>query len=364
MILMKVETTAILTDIRHLIERSRQMAAVAVNAELTLLYWQVGRRIHLEVLGGERAEYGKQVIVTLARQLTVEYGNGWSEKQLRHCLRIAEIFPDEAILSTLRRELSWSHLKSIMYLDDQLKREFYIEMTRLEGWSLRQLQERIKSMLYERTAISKKPDDTIKNDLQVLRTEGHLSTDLAFRDPYLLDFLGLADTYSEKDLESAIVAELQRFIIEMGGDFAFMARQKRITIDQRDYYIDLLFYHRRLKCLVAIDLKIGEFEAAYKGQMELYLRYLEKNEQLEGENTPIGLILCTGKNHEHVELLQLDKSNIRVADYLTLLPSKELLEEKLHRSIEIARHRLALDETDKADSRGDAVGVDKDEVEG
>ena len=143
-----------------------------------------------------------------------------------------------------------------------------------------------------------------------------------------------------KDLESAIVAELQHFIVEMGSDFAFMGRQKRITIDQRDYYLDLLFYHRRLKCLVAVELKIGEFEAAYKGQMELYLRYLEKHEQVEGENTPIGLILCTGKNHEHVELLQLDKSNIRVADYLTLLPPKELLEAKLHLSIEIARQRL------------------------
>ena len=182
------------------------------------------------------------------------------------------------------------------------------------------MQERINSLLYERTAISKKPEDTIRQDLDLLRNQGQLSPDLTFRDPYVLDFLGLSDSYSEKDLESAILAELQRFIIELGSDFAFMARQKRVNIDQRDYYIDLLFYHRRLKCLVAIDLKIGEFEAAYKGQMELYLRYLEKHEQLEGENTPIGLILCTGKNHEHIELLQLDKSNIRVADYLTLLP--------------------------------------------
>lgn len=337
-----VEQLSVLIDIRQLIESARHRAAAAVNAELTLLYWQVGQRIQKEVLHEQRGEYGKQIIVTLSQQLTADYGKGWSEKQLRHCLRIAEIFTDEAILSTVRRQLSWSHLKTLMYLDDPLKRDFYIEMVRLEGWSSRQLQERINSQLFERTAISKKPDETIRNDLQALRDEGRLSADLAFRDPYLLDFLGLADTYSEKDLESAIVSELQRFIIEMGSDFAFMARQKRITIDQRDYYIDLLFYHRRLKCLVAIDLKIGEFEAAYKGQMELYLRYLEKNEQLEGENTPIGLILCTGKNHEHVELLQLDKSNIRVADYLTLLPPKELLEEKLHRSIEIARQRLAL----------------------
>ncbi len=193
---------------------------------------------------------------------------------------------------------------------------------------------------YERTAISKKPEETIKHDLELLKNEQQLSADLIFRDPYLLDFLGLSDKYSEKDLESAILAELQRFISEMGQDFAFLARQKRITIDNRDYYIDLLFYHRRLKCLVVIDLKIGEFEAGYKGSMELYLRYLEKYDMVEGENLPIGLILCAGKNEEHIELLQLDKSNIRVAEYLTQLPSKELLQAKLHQSIEIARHRL------------------------
>ena len=342
-----IKHSAVLVDIRQLIDNARHRAAMAVNAELTLLYWQVGRRIRTEVLQNQRAEYGKQIISTLAQQLTADYGKGWSEKQLRHCLRIAEIFADEAIFSTVRRELSWSHIKTLMYLDDPLKREFYIEMVRIEGWSLRQMQERINSQLFERTAISKKPEETIRHDLQALRNEGRFSPDLAFRDPYLLDFLGLADTYAEKDLEAAIVAELQRFIIEIGSDFGFLARQKRITIDQRDYYIDLLFYHRRLKSLVAIDLKIGEFEAAYKGQMELYLRYLEKHEQLEGENTPIGLILCTGKNHEHVELLQLDKSNIRVADYLTLLPPKEVLEAKLHRSIEIARQRLAIGDGEK-----------------
>jgi len=224
--------------------------------------------------------------------------------------------------------------------DDPLKRDFYIEISRIEKWSVRTLQERINSMLFERTAISRKPEDTIADDLKALREKGEFSSDLVFRDPYFLDFLGLSDSYSEKDLESAIIVELQRFIIELGQDFAFLARQKRITIDNRDYYIDLLFYHRRLKCLVAIDLKIGEFEAAFKGQMELYLRYLEKYEMVEGENTPVGLILCAGKNEEHIELLQLDKSNIRVADYLTQLPSKEILQTKLHRAIEIARSRL------------------------
>jgi len=224
-----------------------------------------------------------------------------------------------------------------MYIDDALKRDFYIEMCKIEKWSTRTLQERINSMLYERTAISKNPDATIRADLESVKTDKTLHPDLVFRDPYILDFLGLTDKYSERDLEDSILAELQHFIIELGNDFAFMARQKRIVIDNRDYYIDLLFYHRRLKCLVTIDLKIGEFEAGYKGQMELYLRYLEKHEMVEGENAPIGLILCTGKNEEHIELMQLDKSNIKVAEYITLLPSKKILEEKLHKAIEIAK---------------------------
>ncbi len=330
----------ITSDIKSLIEHSRQNAALAVNAEITLLYWKVGKRINDEILGNERAEYGKQIVQTLSAQLELEYGKGWGEKQLRHCMQFAAVFNDEQIIYALRRQLSWTHLRSIIYMEDPLKREFYIQMCKLEKWSSRQLQERIQSMLYERTAISKKPELTIQHDLEQLKNEQKLNPDLVFRDPYFLDFLGLSDMYSEKDLETSIIAELQRFIIELGSDFAFMARQKRISIDNRDYYIDLLFYHRRLKCLVAIDLKIGEFEASYKGQMELYLRYLEKHEQVEGENTPIGLILCAGKNEEHVELMQLNKSNIRVADYMTVLPPQKVLQEKLHKAVEIAQQKL------------------------
>lgn len=324
------------SSLRQLIEESKQQVALAVNAEITLLYWKVGKRINEEVLGNERAEYGKQVVATIAQQLGTAYGKGWGEKQLRQCMQFAQVFADEQIVYALRRQLSWTHLRSIIYMDDPLKRSFYVEMCKLERWSSRQLQERIQSMLYERTAISKKPEQTIANDLELLKTQQQLSPDLVFRDPYFLDFLGLSDMYSEKDLETSIIVELQRFIIEMGSDFAFMARQKRITIDNRDYYIDLLFYHRRLKCLIAIDLKLGEFEAGFKGQMELYLRYLQKNEQIEGENNPIGLILCTGKNEEHIELMQLEQANIKVAEYLTLLPSQEILKEKLHRAVAIA----------------------------
>jgi predicted nuclease of restriction endonuclease-like (RecB) superfamily len=343
----EIENTALLGSIKELIEQSRQQVAVTVNATITTLYWNVGKKINHETLQNTRAEYGKQIVATLSRQLTMEYGKGWGEKQLRHCMRFADAFPDEQIVYTLCRQLSWSHIRLIMFMDDALKREFYIEICKLEKWSVRALRDRINSMLYERTAISKKPELTIQNDLTLLKDKQQLSPEMVFRDPYFLDFLGLKDTYSEKDLEAAIVAELQRFITELGHDFAFLARQKRITIDNRDYKIDLLFYHRRLKCLVAIDLKLGEFEAGFKGQMELYLRYLEKHEMVEGEKQPIGLILCAGKNEEHIELLQLDKSNIRVAEYLTELPDKSLLQRKLHQAIQIARDRLLNQKNDR-----------------
>ncbi len=338
-------------DIRALIEDSRNYVAATVNSALTILYWQIGKRILDDVLQNQRADYGKEVIHTLASELTKEYGKGWSEKHLRHCIRFAEIFNDYEIVSTLWRQFSWSHIKELIYIDEPLKRDFYIEMCKIEKWSIRTLRERINSMLFERTAISKKPELTIKKELDQLKNQEKISPDLVFRDPYILDFLGLRDTYSEKDLESAILVELQKFIIEFGSDFAFLARQKRITIDEEDYYIDLLFYHRRLKCLVAIDLKLDKFQAAYKGQMELYLRWLEKYEMMEGENSPIGLILCASKKHEHIELLQLESSNIKVAEYLTHLPDMNLLKQKLHLAIQIAQQRSI--ESGKSNSNED-----------
>lgn len=336
----KISSTLLINEVKTLIEQSKQQIAITINASLSMLYWQIGKRINDEILKDQRAEYGKQIIASLSNLLSELYGSGWSKRQLHHCIRFAEIFNDYQTVHTLCTQLSWSHIRLIIPIEDEVKRMFYLEICKLEKWSVRTFQERINSMLYERTAISKKPEETIKNDLQLLNVNNQITSDLVFRDPYFLDFLGLKDTYSEKDLESAIIAELQRFIIELGNDFAFLARQKRITIDNGDYYIDLLFYHRRLKCLVVIDLKIGEFDAAFKGEMELYLGYLEKHEMIEGENTPIGLILCTGKNSEHIELLQLHKSNIKVADYFTILPSKEILIDKLHRAIANAQNQI------------------------
>ncbi|MDE1716368.1 PDDEXK nuclease domain-containing protein [Chromobacterium amazonense] len=335
--------TTLLAELKQLIDGARQRAAAAVNAELTLLYWQVGQRIRQDILGQQRAEYGAAVLAQLAQQLTTVYGRGWSEKQLRHCLRLAETFPDEAILSALRRELSWTHIKTLIYVDDPLKRDFYTELCRLEGWSSRQLQERMQSMLFERSAISKQPEATIQHELQALRQQAPPNPALLLKDPYLLDFLGLNDRYLERDLEDAILREIEQFLLELGGGFTFVARQKRVQIDNDDFYIDLLFYNRKLKRLVAIELKIGEFRAEYKGQMELYLRWLAKHEQEAGENPPLGIILCTGKKQEQIELLELDKSGIHVAEYLTVLPPRETLQAKLHQSIAVARQRILED---------------------
>lgn len=331
----------IISDIRNLIEQSRHQVAAAVNAGMTLMYWHIGERINREILGGERAAYGKQIVATVSQQLTEEYGGSqFSVKNLNRMRLFAERFPDLSIWTPLVSKLSWSHFLQVISIDDNLKRQFYLTMAADQRWSKRTLKAKIDGMLYERTAIAKQPDEVILHDLELLRDEREMSADIAFHDPYFLDFLGLEGEYSEKDLESAIVGELQKFITEMGNDFAFMARQKRITVDDEDYYIDLLFFNRRLRCMVAIDLKLTDFKAAYKGQMELYLRWLEKHEMLEGENKPIGLVLCTGKNEEHVELMHLHESNIRVAEYLMKLPDKKLLEQKLQKAVEIAKEKI------------------------
>jgi predicted nuclease of restriction endonuclease-like (RecB) superfamily len=331
----------LLRDVRELIEEARSSVATAVNTGLTMLYWHVGKRIGKEVLRGSRAGYGDEIVSTLSRQLVNEYGAGFSEKNLRHMIRFAEVFGDEPFVSALWRQLSWSHFKQLVYIKDSLKRDFYAEMCRVERWSVRALGEKIDAMLYERTALSKRPDKLIRRELDILREDDRLTPDLVFRGPYFLDFLGLKDRYLEKDLEDAILRELERFILELGAGFSFVARQKRIQVDSDDHYIDLLFYHRILRRLVAIDLKLGDFKPADKGQMELYLRWLDKHERQADEGAPIGLILCAGKKHETVELLELERSGIRVAEYLTELPSRKILEKKLHKAIEYARQRLA-----------------------
>jgi len=273
----------------------------------------------------------------VSAQLAPEFGEGFGVRNLFRMIKFAEVFSEEQIVSTLSTQLSWSHFVEILMLKDELQRHFYAEMCKIEGWSVRTLRKKVSSMLYERTALSKKPDALIQHELTQLREGDKLTPDLVFRDPYFLDFLGLKNTFSEKDLEMAILRQLEAFILELGIGFTFVARKKRITIDGEDFYLDLLFFHRKLRSLIAIELKLEKFRAAHKGQMELYLRWLEKYEQHPGEEPPMGLILCADKSQEQIKLLQLDKSGIRVASYLTELPPRKVLQRKLHEAITSAR---------------------------
>lgn len=334
-------TQSLMNDLRQIIEQARCRVAATVNSELTLMYWHIGERINREVLGNERAEYGKQIVSQVARHLREEFGSkGFEERTIRRMMQFAQMFPDIQIVSPLVSKLSWTHFLIVMTLKDGLQREFYLTLAASERWSKRTLQEKIDGMLYERTAISGKPDEMIKQELSKLREDNVLSPDLVFKSPYFLEFTGLKGMYSEKSLEDSLVAHLEQFILELGNGFTFVERQKRMIIDGEDFYLDLLFYHRRLHRLIAIDLKLGRFKAQYKGQMELYLRWLEKNEMEPDEESPLGLLLCTEGGKEQIELLQLDKSGIKVAQYMTELPPKGLLQEQLQKSLMAAKARL------------------------
>jgi predicted nuclease of restriction endonuclease-like (RecB) superfamily len=332
---------ALLTDVRELILSARQTVARGVNAALVMLYWKIGQRLRTEVLKERRAEYGKEILSTLSKELVAEFGRGFSWPNLSRMMALAEAFPDHQIVATLSKELGWSHFVELLPLQKHLQRDFYAEMCRLERWSVRTLRRKIGGLLYERTGLSKKPAELAEMELKQLREEDRLTPDLVFRDPYFLDFLGLEGAYSEKDLETAILRELEAFLVELGSDFAFLARQKRIVVDGEDFYIDLLFYHRRLRRLVVIDLKLGKFTPGDVGQMEFYLRWLKKHEMRAGEEEPLGLILCAEKSDERIEVFELAARGIRIAEYLTQLPPKKILEQKLHDAVRLAQARLA-----------------------
>lgn len=332
----------LLGELRTLIQAVRIRVATVVNAELTILHWRIGKRLLAENLHEGRADYGQQILASLSQQLEEEFGKGFSYSALTRMVRFAELFPDERIVVSLVQVLSWTHILALLPIKDGIAREFYAEMCRVERWSVRTLRQKIGGMLFERTALSKNSEELIRQELATLRDEGRMTPELVFRDPYLLDFLGLSGAYSEKDLESAILREMERFLLELGSGFSFVARQKRMSVGKDDFYLDLLFYHRLLRRLVAIELKLEPFQPAHTGQMELYLRWLDKHERAPGEEAPIGLILCAGADAEQVELLQLDEKSIRVAEYLTELPPVELLRERLHRAIAAAREQAAL----------------------
>lgn len=343
--------TDLLGDVQQLIQNAQRTAATAVNISLTMLYWRIGRRIREDVLASKRAGYGEEIVATLSRQLVAEHGRGFEVKNLHRMVQFAEAFADEPIVATLWRQLSWSHFRELLPLKRPYQREFYAEMCRIEGWSVRTLSERIDSMLYERTALSRQPDELIRTELAALRSKGEVTPEVVLKDPYVLDFLGLADRYVEKDLEDAILREIESFLLELGAGFAFVARQRRLQIDGDDFYIDLLFFNRLLRRLVAVELKLGRFKHAYKGQMELYLRWLNKHERAPDELAPLGIILCADKNDEQVELLELGDTGIHVAEYLTVLPPRAQLAARLHAAIESATARTPQRRRQRDDAR-------------
>ena len=342
-----ITNKSLFEKIKNLIEQTKQNVAISVNSSLTIMYWEIGNKINQDILKNQRAEYGKEIVVTLSRQLQDNFGKGFDEKNLRRMMQFANAIEKQKVV-TLSRQLSWSHFLALLPLQDNLKIEFYAQMSIVQNWGVRTLRERIDSMLYERTALSKQPDELIKYELDNIKQE-EFSKNMILKDPYLLDFLDINDRYLEKDLEDAILRSIEQFIFELGVGFSFIERQKRIIIDGEDFKIDLLFYNRKLKRLVAIDLKIGRFKAEYKGQMELYLKWLSKYEKEEGENEPLGIILCADKKEEQIELLELEKSGIHVAQYLTVLPPKDVLEAKLHQAIESAKAKYFIDNKEKID---------------
>lgn len=325
-----IKNLNLFNELSALIEQSKQKIAIVTNITLTLLFWHVGKRINEEVLHNERAEYGKQIIKTISIQLENKYGRNFNEKNIRRMMKFSQDFDDFNILPPLAAKLSWSHFIELFSLKSVEAKMYYAQKTIEDAWGKRTLREQIARKTYEKQEIA---------NTQIIATQPELLN--TFKDQYILDFLNLKNTYLEQDLEKAILQELESFILELGKGFAFMERQKRMIIDGDDFYLDLLFYNRKLKRLVAIELKLGKFEAAHKGQMELYLKWLSKYEKQEGENEPVGLILCAESNKEQVELLEMNKDGIMVAEYLTEMPSKQELEQKLHQLLIEAKERIA-----------------------
>lgn len=329
----------LLEGIEQLIQTAKAKVSVFLNVETTLLYWNIGHYINTEIKKEIRQEYGQKILVTLSQELLKKFGKGYSYSAISRMSKVAKLFNEENI-ATLSQQLSWSHLIELAAIETKAKRLFYIQMCMNNRYSVRTLRNEINSMAFERSAIASKSETEMVSLLNENTDPKELNPDLIFKNSFILDFLNLPYAHSEKELENAILSQLEKFIMELGSGFAFIERQKRIPVDAVDYHLDLLFHHRKLNRLVAIDLKIGKFKPAYKAQMELYLRWLEKYEQQEHEQKPIGLLLCSEGNTEHIELLMLDEKEIRIAQYLTEFPDKQWFIDKLQRSIEISKNNI------------------------
>lgn len=347
-----IDESKLFNDISFLIETTQKRTIREISRTGVMLYWHIGHRINDEILKHARADYGAQVIKNLAAKLQTKYGSGFGSRVIHRSVQFDKLFPDEKIVLSLSTHLKWTHFVALLSIENQYKREFYAEMCRIERWSTRELNQKIESLLFERTAIAKKPESIIQAEIKKLRDSNVLKPDLIIQDPYIFKYLSGHQIDNEKTLEDAILDDIEEFLLSMGNGFTFQERQKVIEIDGDYFKIDLLMFHRRLRAIVAIELKKGRFKPSDKGQIELYLRWLEKHEMQPGENPPIGIVLCSEKSDERVELLQLEKSGIRVSQFITELPPKEVFEKRLHEAIQRAREadesiQLLIDDAQK-----------------
>lgn len=325
----QVSDNVLFEELSQLIEKSQSQTIAVVNSAVSLLFWHIGKIINAHILKNKRADYGKEIVSTVSTQLKERFGRNFELRNVRRMMQFAEQFSNVEIIVPLARQLSWSHFVELLPIKKTEAKLFYAQTSSEQGLGIRELRKLISNKTFERTKLA---NTQIKvNSAVPFNT---------FKDPYILDFLGLNDDYLERDLESAILKELEHFILEIGKGFTFVERQKRMIIDGEDFHLDLLFFHRKLKRLVAIDLKIGKFQAKDKGQMELYLKWLDRYDRQEGEEKPIGLILCAETSREQIELLEMDKDGIIVAEYWTELPPKKELEEHLHRALMEARENF------------------------
>lgn len=326
-------------QVSALIDRAQSFAAAQANATLTLRNWHIGRMIDVAVLHEERAGHDQELVASLAQQLTERYGRGFDRTNLYRMVRFSQQFPDPGQVASLAQQVSWTHFRVLLPLVNDDARTFYVEETIARSLGVRDLRRAISRKAFERREIA---------DSQIPEGSG-VPADV-FRDPMLLDMFGLADTFLERDLEAALRHDMESFLLETGRGWAFIERQKRMTFDGEDYYLDLLFYSRPLQRLIAVELKIGKFKPSYKGQMDFYLKWLNKYERQPHEEAPIGLILCTEASRDQIELLELHKDGIVVAEYWTALPPKAELQERIQQIYRAAQERIARRQLTAADN--------------
>lgn len=353
--------SGLVTGIVELLDTARKSAARSVNSIMTTTYWEIGRRIVQTEQGGQaKADYGTAVVEKLSEDLTTRFGRGFRRSNLFQMrafyLAYAQVMPPTAstaseelasIIQTLSGQfpLPWSHYAKLISIKDPQARAFYEAEALKHGWSVRQMSRQISTQFYERTLIARNKA-AILESAAAIRPGDAVTPEEEIRDPFILEFLDLKDEYSESDLESALIHHIEHFLLELGGDFAFMGRQRRLRIGDQWFRVDLVFFHRRLRCLVIVDLKLGEFSYADAGQMHLYLNYAREHWMYPGENPPVGLILCN-KRDEAIAHYALEglANKVMAAEYQMVLPNEKLLVDELERTRQMLESRMEGDST-------------------